>query len=175
MLQKKLISSVLVTAMALSVFGTAVFADETEEFDIDQPEEITETIEESQESDISEEVITEETLPEETIISEETESSEDQDTDESLISEETTAEESVVSEETEVSDEMVPEETEIVEDIEDEDVSPDNDWMMNTFPDDDFRNYVLDLCDKNNNNIIDNSELSIRRNTTSIVMDGRIP
>ena len=92
MLQKKLISSVLVTAMALSVFGTAVFADETEEFDIDQPEEITETIEESQESDISEEVITEETLPEETIISEETDSSEDQDTDESLISEEIIAE-----------------------------------------------------------------------------------
>ena len=175
MLQKKLISSVLVTAMALSVFGTAVFADETEEFDIDQPEEITETIEESQESDISEEVITEETLPEETIISEETDSSEDQDTDESLISEEIIAEESVVSEETEVSDEVVPEETEIVEDIEDEDVSPDNDWMMNTFPDDDFRNYVLDLCDKNNNNIIDDSELSIIRNTTSIVIDGRSP
>ena len=143
---KRLVSFSVTLCMLLNTYF-AVYADTDED-----PEEEPVIIEESDETEISESI--DETPIDETYMISETD-----------ISEETTSG-SDLTYETELT-----EQTDVIDEIEDEDVSPDNEWMMETFPDDYFRSYLLGIYDANDNNIFDDDELAVIRSVTYLKMD----
>ena len=144
---KRLVSFSVTLCMLLNTYF-AVYADTDED-----PEEEPVIIEESDEAEISESI--DETLIDETNMISETD-----------ISEETTSGSDLTY------DTELTEQTDVIDEIEDEDVSPDNEWMMETFPDENFRNFLLDIYDANHNDIFDDDELAVIRSVTNLEIKG---
>ncbi len=170
---KKNVALILTATMLFSCMSGIVRADETEQ--LTEVTEETGTVEETETEEavvIEEAFLTEETFPsEETVLTEETElpeetflTEETSLTEETLMSEETVlTEETVITEETVVTEETSVSEEEIFEEVEleEEDVLADEGLYINedTFPDPNFRSYVINTLNPEHDDYMTQSEV----------------